>query len=196
MLQAVGGFAQSALPYAQMVGTIGGAWSRYQQGREAEAAAGAEASQFEARANQTRALGSLQAARLRKANAAILARQRAVLAASGFSASDVGATALTEATVKEATIEELLAVAQSEDEARQDEFRAKLRRAQGADARSASKIDAGLALVSGFTSWRDRFGKPSGDANGDGIGHPWESRGGGAPLPMSRGSQTELEPLY
>lgn len=169
MMQAVGTVANVAGPFLQLGGTLAGAASRRQQGREAEAIGNAEALQLETRANQTRAIGSLQAQRLRKANAAILARQRSVLAASGFSATDEGATAITQETVREATIEELLAVAQSEDEARQDQWRAKMRRIQGSGERSAYNLEANSALISGLTSWRERFGgsTPANDTGAD-----------------------------
>lgn len=155
----------------------------------------AEALLLEARGRQALAIGSLQAQRLKKANNRVIARQRAVLAASGFSATDVGASYLTEQTVQEATIEQLLAAAQAEDEYKFDMWRARLRRAQGSDAARAARTNAGTALVSGLTSWRERFGAPPDAVEGG----PKAPAGGeliGAPLPMWGSGAEELGPLY
>jgi hypothetical protein len=140
------------------------AGGRLVAGSHARAAAEAEADQLKARATMSRAIGSRQAERLRKAAERQRARARAVLAASGFSASDVGSRAIDEAVLKESTVNELLAVAQAEDEARQDEFRAKLRRQQGRGAELAGVLGAGRTLIEGAVSWRDRFGRPAEDA--------------------------------
>lgn len=150
-----------------MASTVAGAVGRVQQGKEAERIANAEADQFLARSRMTRAVGSLQAQRLAKASARLRGTQRAVLAASGFSATDAGSEAIITETVQEQSIQELLLVAQAEDDARQDEFRARLRRAQGKDARSAYNVDAGMALVSGMSSWRERFGMPADTGDDD-----------------------------
>lgn len=136
------------------------------QGYEAQGAANLEAAQLEARAGLERALGQREAERLRKASARIRARQRAVLAASGFSASDVGAEAITADTVKEASIQELLALAQAEDAARQDDFRAIVRRNEGKQARQAGQIGAVTTLIQGASSWRDLFGNSANSDDG------------------------------
>lgn len=141
-----------------VVGAGTGAAGSMASGREAEAIADKEATQYEARATLTRAIGSRQAERIRKATERVRARARTVMAASGFSASDVTASEVDEAIVKEGSINELLAVAQAEDEAKNDDFRAKLRRAGGDGERAASYWAAGRTLIEGFSSWRERFG--------------------------------------
>lgn len=180
---------------ANLAMTIGGAAGRYQEGRANQFALNAEADQFEVRGRQALAVGSLQAQRLKKANQRVISRQRAVLAASGFSATDVGASFLTEQTVADATIETALAAAQAEDEYRLDMWRAGLRRAQGADAATVGRLDAASALVSGITSWRERFGAPAGAVEGAPDGPGSQLRG--APLPMwGSGAEDPLGPLY
>lgn len=143
------------------VGTMAGAAGQLKQGKEARAIAESEALQLEDRAQMSRAIGSRQAERVRKASERIRARQQSLLAASGFSASDAGSIAIDAATVKESSISEMLAVAQAEDEARQDEERARITRKAGKSAKQASYLAAGRTLIEGAVSWRERYGTPA-----------------------------------
>lgn len=145
---------------ASAASSVLGATGQLKQGKEARAIAESEAVQLEDRAQMSRAIGSRQAERIRKASDRIRARQQSLLAASGFSASDAGSIAIDAATVKESSISEMLAVAQAEDEARQDEERARLTRKAGKQAKQASYLAAGRTLLEGAVSWRERFGSP------------------------------------
>lgn len=160
MIQGISGFANTAMPWIHGIGTVMQASGQLKQGREAEAIAQAEAGQFEARGRMSLAIGSRQAQRLKKATSKLRSRQRAVLASSGFQADDGTGRAIDDATVREGSMQELLAVAQAEDEYRQDMYRAALRRRAGKQARKASAYEAAGTLVNGFFSWRDRFGTP------------------------------------
>lgn len=151
------------LPMVNAMATVMSVFARLQQSDNANAIAKAEAQQFIARANATRAVGSHQAQRLMRANARLRGKQMSVLAASGFSATDSGAETIKAETLEEQSIQELLLVAQAEQEARNDDYRATLRRQQGRDERTAGRYGAVDALVSGVTSWRERFGSPQDD---------------------------------
>lgn len=169
----------AALPVLHLGGTLAQAITRVQLGQNEADVARAEADQYLRRGMMSRAIGSLQAQRLMRANQRIRGRQDAVLAASGFSATDPGAQAIVGETVSEMSIQELLAVTQAEQEARNDEYRAQLRRTQGREARAAGFGAAGLALVSGAASWRERFGSPDPEAldesdGGDAIPYAYE----------------------
>ena len=153
---------------------IGGgltAYSQYQQGKAADAAgrsqqasAYAEAAMLDQRAGQERAVGQRQGERIREDGERLRGRQRALQAASGFASDDVGAVAIDKATVRAIGMQELLALAQSEDEARMTEFSATMRRRggdiarmEGAYARKAGSLAAvGTLLQAGGTAWRQR----------------------------------------
>jgi hypothetical protein len=147
-------FAQ-ALPY---ITVIVGAVTQVRAGQQERANSEMIAAQMDQRAKQTRALASRQIERLRRANQRVRARARSLLAASGFSVSDVGANEMDLDLIKEGSINELLAAAQGEDEARQEEMRARLTRAGGKQAQTASSFAAATTLVESYGSWRDRYG--------------------------------------
>lgn len=173
--------------FAAVAGAVGsgvGAAGQMQGGREGEAIANKEALQYEARATLTRAIGSRQAERIRRATERVAARARAVMAASGLSASDVTASEVDDAIVREGSVNELLAVAQAEDEAKNDDFRARLRRAGGEGERAASTWAAGRTLIEGFSSWRDRFGSGANGTNGARSGNNGGAYGGSQPPPF------------
>ena len=196
MMRSVAGFANAAMPSLSAIMTGLTAGGQIAMGGEARGAAEAEAAQLRQRATMTRAIGSRQAERIRQASDRIRARQRTLMAASGFSASDVTSREIDSATERESSINEMLAVAQAEDEARQDEMRARLREQQGRSEQRASWMAAGRTLIEGVVSWRDRFGKtprtaaagaPAGGTIfdewnidygvGDDPAHPWRPGG-------------------
>lgn len=160
MLQAMMAWANQSAPAMHMLATGAGAVGRIAQGAEARRIADAEARQYEARAKQSRAIGSIQAERMQRANDRLRGRTNALLAASGFSASDDGSQAIIGAMAREGAVQEMLIAAQAEQDAANDEYRAKLRRAQGKSAQGAYNLEAGMTLVSGWSSWRERFGSP------------------------------------
>lgn len=153
-------FAPVAL---SLIGTGLSVYGQLQQGRAAadagraqQAAAYAEAESLEQRAGQERAVGQRTAERVRQAGERVKARQRAVSAASGFASDDVGSQAIARGTEKEISMQELLALAQAEDEARVTEHQAALRRRggdisrmQGEYGKRASRIGAATTLVTG-----------------------------------------------
>lgn len=194
VIQSVAGFAKGAMPWIQAAGTLLTATGQLRQGQDASMVAESEAQQFENRGRMSLAIGSLQAQRLRKATERLRSRQKAVLAASGFQADDATGRAIEDATVREGSMQELLAVAQAEDEYRQDMWRAKLRRRAGEQERRSSMYEAAGTLVNGLFSWRDRFGAPdtsgsdapaSGGGAGPRVAPPFEGDWpGGDPAPQ------------
>jgi hypothetical protein len=184
MIASVGNFAKSAMPAISAAGTLLSARQKLAGGSEDAAIADSVASQLDARANETRAMGSIQSQRLKVANERLRSRQRAILAGSGFKMDDPTGTALQDAVTKQGTIQELLATAQAEQEARNDNLRAKLVRKQGAQARQASYLVAGETLVNGFSSWRDRFGTaPANDGGSTDTPQVWDEGGLDNPPP-------------
>lgn len=120
------------------------------QGAAQAAALEGEAAQQEAQANQERAVAQYNAAKQREEHKRVLARQRAGLAASGFDPTDATGTVLTAETVKTATLEELLTLAQGEERARQMDFAAKVRSSTAKSARRGSYLAAGATLAGGL----------------------------------------------
>lgn len=146
---------------AALMAVSGGmqAYGQYQSGKAADragkaqqAAAYAEAGMLDQRAGQERAIGQRQAEDVRKQGALIAARQRALQASSGFASDDVGAVAITKATAREVSMQELLALAQSEDEARMTEFQANMRRRGGDFARYEGKVARRAGALSAATT--------------------------------------------
>lgn len=177
ILSAIGSVASTAGPILHAGSTLMQAFGSLEQGKEARKIAEAEAVQFEKRGRMSLALGSLQAQRLRKSTERVRSRANAVLAASGFATDDATGRAIDEGIVREGSMQELLAVAQAQDEHNQDMYRAALRRRAGKQAQSAAMYDAASTLVSGAFSWRDRFG---GAAD---TGTPASTSAGGSRFP-------------
>lgn len=97
----------------------------------ADAAAQIEATQIEARAKATLAEGSYNADRVGKKAAEILAQRRAMAAAGNNSTTDQSEMAVQAETVREASIDQLLIMAQAEDDAAKDRYQAAVTRKTG-----------------------------------------------------------------
>jgi hypothetical protein len=151
------------------VGTGLSAYGQHQGGKAAaragaaqQAAAYAEAAQLEEQAGQVRSVGQREAAQIRKEGERLKGMQRTYNAASGFSSSDVGSQVIAAETERELSMQELLKLAQSEDEARNKEFAAQMRRRggqisayEGRAAAKAGTIGAVSTLMTGAGDvWR------------------------------------------
>jgi hypothetical protein len=97
----------------------------------ADAAAQNEAAQIEARARATLAEGSYNADRVGKKAREILAQRRAMAAAGNNSVSDQSEMAVQAETIREASIDQLLIMAQAEDDANKDRYQAAVTRKTG-----------------------------------------------------------------
>ncbi len=157
-IKAVAAAAMKALPAISAVSTVVGAASAARAGADAQSAANAEAAQMELQGRERAALAQREAERIRKQLRGVQGRQRSLLAASGFEAGDVGAEAITMETVKEASVQELLALARGESERKQSEYAAKMARRAGAQAASAGRMKAVAMLVDGGVDWSQRYG--------------------------------------
>lgn len=166
----------------QVAGTIQQGNAAKEAGRQqqleayrADASARAEAAQMRIIARQTRTKGQIEAEDYRRQGARLLSDQRVALASTGFSSNDQTATAIKRATLRDLTINELLGLAMSEDEAKDQEYGATLKEYGGATMKASGdaayaagvktqKMSRLLAVgqaAQGFVSWRDRYGKPS-----------------------------------
>lgn len=146
------------------------AYGSYKQGQYEQAAANATATQYEAQATQERAVSQLQAARQRAAAKSQSSDQRSLMAASGFASDDPTSRNLVSETVKAQTLQELLTLAEGEDEARQQEYSARLARAGGKNAMASARVNAAGSLLGSSISWYDRYGpgRSAGGAGGAG----------------------------
>lgn len=111
-------------------------------GQRALIAGEAEAKQLETRARQTVAVGSYNADLIKKRAESIIATQRARAAAGGGDTTDASVTAITDETVKQASMESLLTMAEAEDKARQDRYAAKVSRYAGASQNRSAQSEA------------------------------------------------------
>jgi hypothetical protein len=137
----------------------------------AQMAAEAEARQLETRARQGLAVGTYNSERIAKRAKEIMSSQRAAAAAGGGDTTDATVLAITDETIREASMESLLTMAEAEDSARQDRYAAAVTRTTGAQqARSfqamgkAASYGATASLLSsigsavGSSSWKATFG--------------------------------------
>lgn len=121
-------------------------------GRQQQEAAYLEAAQLEQQAGQTRAVGQRQAQQISEQARRLAGRQRALQSSSGFAADDVSALAVTKETTRVATMDQLLKLAESEDQARGLEFDARQTRLSGDRARSAANRASIGTLLGGVGS--------------------------------------------
>jgi hypothetical protein len=128
------------------------------QGASAKQAAESEASQLESIAGQTRAASQREMANRRRAARYAQSRAQALAAASGAGASDPSVVDLISDLEGEGEYGALAAMFEGEDRARGLEFGATLSRKQGQAAMSSSALKAGSTLLSGGSSWYDKYG--------------------------------------
>lgn len=133
----------------------------------ARVASEAEAKQLETRAAQGVAVGSYNSDRIAKRAQQIVASQRAAAAAGGGDTTDATVQAITDETIRDASMEQLLTMGEAEDRARQDRFAAKVARTTGVQqARSymqeakAQRLGATATVLSGVgdMAWRSTYG--------------------------------------
>lgn len=119
------------------------------EGERALLAGEAEAKQLETRARQEVAVGSYNSDRIGKRAAQILASQRAAAAANGGDTTDATVQAITSETIREASMEQLMTMADAEDRARQDRYAAKVSRYTGASRNASARLEAKAARLAG-----------------------------------------------
>lgn len=139
-------------------------------GDRALIAAEAEAKQLETRAKQEVAVGSYNSALVKKRAQEILATQRAVAAAGGGDTTDVTVQAISDDTIKQAAIEQLMVMGEAEDRARQDRYAASVARYTGASQYKSARMEAKAYRMAGTATLLGGTGKMMTDG---GFGWDW-----------------------
>lgn len=128
-------------------------------------AAGMEADQLEQRAKDTLAASSYKSDVIGKRAKEIVASQRAIAAAGGGDSTDQTAQAFTNDTIRKASMESLLEMANAESDARKDKLQAIQTRETGVrmgdvmrNRARGDTIEGTATLLSGAADWADRFG--------------------------------------
>jgi len=134
-----------------IVGSQKDAKAQKVQGRMEKEAAYAEAAQIDQNAKDTLAAATYNTQRIRQKADEIIASQRAIQAASG-SNSDGSARAIREKSIREATMDQLLVMAEAETTAGKDRYQAEVTRKTGRSAESLSKRRASNTLLGGWGS--------------------------------------------
>lgn len=123
-----------------------------EQGVSALTAANAGAAQLETRAGQTVATGTYNQNIIAKRAKEIMATQRARAAAGGGDTTDATVMAITDETIKQASMAQLLMGAEAEDKARQDRFGAKVTRYAGGEAYKQGKLGSSAIKTAGWAN--------------------------------------------
>jgi hypothetical protein len=124
----------------------------------AAAASEAEAKQLETRARHGLAVGTYNSERIAKRAKEIMASQRAAAAAGGGDTTDVTVQAITDETIREASMEQLLIGAEAEDQAKQDRFAAAVARTTGAQQARSYQTQASAAKLGGQATLLNNLG--------------------------------------
>lgn len=137
-----------------------------EDGRMQQLVAEGEANQLEAAAKRGEAVASYNSDRVARRAKDIIATQRARAAAGGGDTTDATVTAITDETIREASMEQLLTMASAREAANQDRYAARVARetgiAQNKQAQSralGTQVAAAGTIVSGLgNAWQDRYG--------------------------------------
>lgn len=148
------------------------------QGASAKGAGRSEALQLEQQAGQDRASSQRAAEEPRRAARYMRSRVQALAAGSGAGATDPTVVNLENDIDAEGEYAALTAMYEGEDQARGKEFGAAVARKQGSSAATASYLKAGSTLLSGASSWYDKYGGggPSGTDRAMGSAFNWRGR--------------------
>lgn len=132
-----------------LLGSQATAKAQKEQGRAEKDAAYLEAAQLEQVAKDTRAAATYNSERITAKKNEILAKQEAEMAARG-SINDGSARAIRAKTIREASLDQVMLMADAETEAGKDEFQAKVARKTGDTAERLSKKRASATLLGGW----------------------------------------------
>jgi hypothetical protein len=127
------------------------------QGQAADSSAASEAAQLNQQAGQERAVSQLDAITQRRSARYAQSRAQAVAAASGAGASDPTVVDVISGIAGEGEFQALTSLYTGEDRARGMEFSGKVRRREGKAAQAASYLKASGTLLSGESTWQDRY---------------------------------------
>lgn len=108
-----------------------------------------EAKQLETQANREVAVGTYNADIINQRAKQILSSQRAAAAAGGGDTTDATVQAITDETIKSASVEKLMQMANAEDKARQLRFGASVARYRGASGLDSARKSASAQKMAG-----------------------------------------------
>lgn len=164
--------------FAAFIPYIAAAAGTLLQGSSAKGEARSEALQLEQQAGQDRASAQRAAIEQRRSARYMQSRVQALAAASGAGASDPTVVNLQNSIDAEGEYAALTAMYEGEDVARSKEFAASVARKQGSAAATASYLKAGSTLLSGASSWYDKYGAggPGGSDRAMGSAFTWRGR--------------------
>lgn len=129
-----------------------------EQGRAEKEAAYLEAAQIDANAKSTMAAATYNVGRIRKKADQILATQQAEAAARGSSL-DGSVRAIAAETIREASMDQLLTMADAETSAGKDRYEAEIRRKSGRTAEKLGGRRASATLLGGWGQAASSVGK-------------------------------------
>lgn len=134
-------------------------------GRVGKIAADTEALQLDRRADDTRSAGTFNAQRIKREVDKILSSQRARAAATGNDTTGGSFAEIEKETIQNASIDQLLVMMDAENEARKDEYAAKVTRTTGkqnqrlAESRATARGIQGVStLLDGAADWKSTYG--------------------------------------
>lgn len=163
--------------FAAFIPYIVGAAGTLLQGSSAKGSAASEALQLEQQAGQDRASAQRAAYNERRNARYMQSRLQALAAASGAGATDPTVVNLSNQIDAEGEYAALTAMYEGEDTARSREFAATVARKQGSSAATAGYLKAGGTLLSGASSWYDKYGAGGPNGNDRGLGRAFNWRG-------------------
>jgi len=138
------------------------AYGTLQQGRIAQQVANMQSDQLRTQAQQERAVAHYEMAKQRALAKKRAGDTKAAFASSGFTLGDPTSAHIIGTTAEEETLQELMTKALAEQRARNMERQAAQRQWEGRMERRGSQIKAMSDLLSGGSSWYDRYGKSFG----------------------------------
>lgn len=147
-------------------------------GASEKGAARSQALQLEQQAGQDRASAQRAAFDQRRTARYMQSRLQALAAASGAGATDPTIVNLSNQIDTQGEYGALTAMYEGESAARGEEFAAQVARKTGSAAQTASYLKAGSTLLSGASSWYDKYGGggPSGSDRAFGSAFNWRRR--------------------
>lgn len=151
----------TAMVAAQVVGAVVSSAGTIMGGNAANAAAKAQAKQYEMAAAQARAIGGRDAEKERRQGDRVAGKAQALLAAGGGMATDPTALDIRGDIAAETEYNALMALSDSETRARQLEFGGAMTRWEGQQAKKASRFKAAATILGSGMSMMDKYNPPT-----------------------------------
>lgn len=134
-----------------------------------------EAEQLDTQAEQEIAVSTFRAVEIARRAKELQGTQRVAASAGNQAATDTSVTEITQETVRTATLDQLMEMAQAEERAQQIKYQGVVRRSEGDFARyqgkqqqRAATLRAATTIMDGAVSWADKYGGGGGGGSGGG----------------------------